>query len=137
MKTYLCIVITLLLSGCTSISVVSDDAEFSNYKLKTIILGKPVLVCKDQALKTETSGVVEYRLVYNVNNLDKCFFGETIGRLMAGEVIEIESIEKHHISNFKSATHIYFIGTGKLPQKGVFQFYYLYGHEGYYENQPW
>jgi hypothetical protein len=73
----------------------------------------------------------------NPPNISACNFGKTIGKLQAGNTIHINSIEKHKISDLKSATKVYFIGTASLPEIGEFNFYYLYGHEGYYENQPW
>lgn len=129
--------ICLLLLGCTSISNISKDSGFSNFLGNEIVLKKQVLVCKDEPLKIEDGSSITHKLLYNVNLITKCPFGETIGLLPAGSTLRIEKIEKHKIFTLKTATHIYFIGRTVLPGGAPFRFYYLYGHEGFYDDQPW
>jgi len=137
MKFLLSVIFLIFISGCVSKAIVSSDPDFSGFVSRNIVLTKPVLVCSDEVLNTRSVGDVEYRLVYNTNDISACPFGKTIGKLSLGSGIYVASIEKHRISSLKSATKVYFVGTANLSGVGEFTFYYLYGHEGFYENQPW
>ena len=137
MKFILSTIFLISISGCASKTIVSSDPDFSKFVSRSIVLTKPVLVCSDGTLNTKSIGNVEFRLLYNINDISTCPFGQTIGKLNIGSGIYIRSIEKHRISSLKSATKIYFVGTANLSEIGEFTFYYLYGHEGYYESQPW
>ena len=137
MKFILNTIFLIFISGCASKTIVSSDPDFSQFASRNIVLTKPVLVCSDGILNTKSIGDVEFRLLYNINDISTCPFGQTIGKLSIGSSIYITSIEKHRISSLKSATKLYFVGMANLPEAGEFTFYYLYGHEGYYENQPW
>jgi hypothetical protein len=137
MRIILSAIFSIFISGCVSITVVSSDPNFSAFISGPIVLKKPVLVCEDAGLNTKSKGSVSYRLLYNINNISSCPFGKTIGKLPVGKDIYVSSIEKHRASGLKSATKVYFVGATSLSGLGEFNFYYLYGHEGHYENQPW
>ena len=127
----------LVLAGCTSISDVSTNPDFSEFLGHEITLKRQVLACRDSPLKTESGSFVEAELIYNINQISSCPFGETIGLLPAGSKLLISKVEKHKINSVKTATKVYFIGSSNMPNGTQFDFYYLYGHEGYYDNQPW
>ena len=131
------IAILLVLAGCTSISNVSNDLDFSGFVGNEITLNKQVLLCRDKPLKTELGSYISIELIYNINENSRCFFGETVGLLPAGSKLHISKVEKHKIVNVKTATHVYFIGSSSLLNGAKFEFYYMYGHEGFYEYQPW
>ena len=137
MKFILLTIFTIFVSGCASKEVVISDSNFTEFVAAPIVLKKPVLVCDEAALSTKSKGNVSYRLLYNISNISLCPFGTTVGRLQVGSSIYITSIEKHRYSGLKSAVKVYFVGTASFPASGNFDFYYLYGHEGHYENQPW
>ena len=136
-KTIYTITMLLVLVGCASLSNVSTHPEFAEFIGNEITLKKQLLVCKEKPLKTESGSYIEKRLIYNINQMTRCPFGETIGLLPAGTILYISKVEKHKLTNIKSATHIYFIGRSNMPNGSEFTFYYLYGHEGFYEHQPW
>jgi hypothetical protein len=127
----------LLVSGCALISNISEDAEFSKYMHHEVVLNKQVLVCRGDPLETEDGSRIESEIIYNVNRENNCPFGETIGLLPPGSTLQIEKIERHKIYSVKTVTHIYFIGRSTLPSGMLFQFFYFYGFEDHYENQPW
>ena len=129
--------ILLALTGCSSISDVSTNPDFSSFVGQEITLKKQVLVCRESPLKTELGSYIETELIYNINQNSHCFFGETVGLLPAGNKLQISKVEKHRMSGVKTATHIYFIGSTNMPNGDRVKFYYMYGHEGFYENQPW
>jgi hypothetical protein len=131
------IAITLALAGCTSISNVSTNPEFSEFVGHELTLKKQVLVCRDKPLKTESGSYADFKLIYNINQNSRCFFGETVDLLLPGSKLLISKVEKHEIFDVKTTTHIYFIGSSNLQNGSPFEFYYMYGHEGFYENQPW
>lgn len=137
MKFVLSAIFLILISGCASKTIVSFDPEFSDFVSRDIVLTKPVLVCSDGILNTKSKGNIEYRLLYNTNDISACPFGKTIGKLSIGSVIYVASIEKHRISSLKSTVKVYFVGIANLAVFGEVAFYYLYGHEGHYESQPW
>jgi hypothetical protein len=137
MKFLLNLVFLIFISGCASKTIVSSDPDFSGFVSRSIVLTKPVLVCSDGVLNTKSVGNVEYRLLYNTNDINACPFGKTIGKLSIGSGLYIMSIEKHRVSSLKSPAKVYFVGTANLSGFGEFTFYYLYGYEGYYENKPW
>ncbi|WP_045825422.1 hypothetical protein [Teredinibacter turnerae] len=137
MKIYVYIVILFFTAGCATKTVVNEGEVYEEYFSKEIELKKPVLVCKRNPFKTKSAGVLNYELLYNLNNIDTCPFGMTVGKLTVGENIKISAIERHRLSSFKSATKVYFIGSAKLVDFGEFNFYYLYGFQGFYEHQPW
>ena len=137
MKILLSTIFIILVSGCVSKTVVSSDPNFSKFISDSIALKKPVLVCDDTALHTKSMGSVSYKLLYSINDISVCPFGKTIGKLPVGKEIYVSAIEKHRFSGLKSATKVYFIGATSLSWVEEFNFYYLYGHEGHYEHQPW
>ncbi|MCP4974846.1 MAG: hypothetical protein GY931_01675 [Maribacter sp.] len=131
------IAIFLVLAGCTSISDISTNPEFSEFLAHEITLNKQLLVCRDEPLKTMSGSSIASELIYNINQKSSCSFGDTIGLLPVGSKLRISKVEKHKISNVKTATKIYFIGSSNMPNGAQLEFYYMYGHEGFYENQPW
>ena len=137
MKLPMFVVLVYFLSGCTSISNLSKDGEFSSFVDNKIALKRQVLICKDQPLKTEGGNHLDYELVYNVNSIETCAFGKTIGILPIGSRLKIMKIEKHNVIDVESTAKIYFLGTANLPNGKSIEFYYLYGFEGFYGNQPW
>lgn len=136
-KTAISLTIYALISGCTSISNITNDPSFAKFAKSDITLNNQVLVCKDMPLHTGDGLSIEYQLIYNVNLIVKCPFGDTIGLLPEGSEIRIEEIEEHKIFAAKIATHVYFLGNANLQNGELFEFYYLYILEGFYEHQPW
>ena len=126
-----------LIGGCTSIYNVSKNSEFSEFVNREITLKKQVLVCRESPLKTEAGTSIEDELIYNIHERSNCPFGETIGTLPRGSKIFIARVEKHKLFYGKTASHIYFLGKSHMKDGKEFEFFYMYGHEGYYANQPW
>ena len=77
-KKIIYLTIGILISGCTSISKVTDDSSFTGFTKSEIILKKQVLVCRDVPLEKENGSSIDYQLIYNVNLIEKCPIGETI-----------------------------------------------------------
>ncbi|PCH65352.1 MAG: hypothetical protein COC04_02145 [Gammaproteobacteria bacterium] len=136
-KFNLAILIVALLAGCTLITDYTANHEFSSFIDNDVQLKEQVLVCNETPLKSKSGESIDYELVFNINHVRKCFFGETVSVLPPGTALNIKRVEKHSIYSVKNIEYIYFIGSTVTPNGKPIEFYYNYGAVGYHENQPW